>query len=103
MDRLKSLDSQIATIVEATKEAGMYDDTIFIIISDHGGINKGHGGTSMAEMEAPLIFFGKGIRKGHQIQASVVRYDTAPTIARIFGAKTPDVWRGKAIEEIFEE
>ena len=102
MSRLESADRQIATIIEATKEAGTYDDTIFIVLSDHGGINKGHGSTSMAEMEAPLIFFGKGIKKGHQIRSSVVRYDTAPTIARIFGAEVPEVWRGRPIEEIFE-
>lgn len=99
---LTRLDSYIARIVEATKEAGTYDKTIFMIVSDHGGINKGHGSTSMAEMEAPLVFFGRGIKKGHKIQSSVVRYDTAPTITRIFGAENPAVWRGKAIEEIFE-
>ena len=80
----------------------MYDSTIFIIISDHGGVGTGHGSTSMDEMNAPLVFFGKGIKKGHKIESSVVRYDTAPTIARIFGAEAPAVWRGHAIEEIFE-
>ena len=102
MNRLPELDAHIARIVEATKEAGTYDKTIFMIVSDHGGIGKGHGNTSMSEMEAPLVFFGPGIKKGHQIEASVVRYDTAPTIAYIFGAKTPEVWRGKVISEIFE-
>ncbi len=102
MNRLKSADSQIAAIIEATKQAGMYDSTIFIIISDHGGVGTGHGSTSMDEMNAPLVFFGKGIKKGHKIESSVVRYDTAPTIARIFGAEAPAVWRGHTIEEIFE-
>ena len=99
---LTRLDGYIARIVEATKEAGTYDNTIFMIVSDHGGINKGHGSTSMAEMETPVIIFGRGVKKGYQIKSSVVRYDTAPTITHIFGAKNPDVWRGKAIEEIFE-
>ncbi|MBO5464455.1 MAG: alkaline phosphatase [Alistipes sp.] len=102
MNRLPELDAHIAKIVEATKQAGMYDNTIFMIVSDHGGINKGHGGTTMDEMEAPLIFFGPGVKKGYKIEQPVVRYDTAPTIAYIFGAKTPDVWRGRAIVEIFE-
>lgn len=102
MNRLPEIDAYIAKIVEATKEAGMYDDTIFMIVSDHGGINKGHGGTTMDEMEAPLVFFGPGVKKGYKIEQPVVRYDTAPTIAYIFGVKTPDVWRGRAIVEIFE-
>ena len=102
MSRLTELDAHIATIVEATKQAGMYDNTLFMIVSDHGGIGKGHGKTSMDEMEAPLVFFGKGIKRGHKIESPVVRYDTAPTIAYIFGVKTPDVWRGRPITEIFE-
>jgi arylsulfatase A-like enzyme len=80
----------------------MYDNTIFMVVSDHGGIGQGHGRTSMDEMEGVLVFCGKGIKHGHKIQSSVVRYDTAPTIARIFGAEVPAVWRGRAIEEIFE-
>ena len=102
MNRLKELDAHIATIVEGVKQAGMYDDTIFMVVSDHGGIGKGHGKTTMDEMEAPLVFFGKGVKKGYKIEVPVVRYDTAPTIAYIFGAATPDVWRGRAITEVFE-
>ena len=102
MNRLPEIDAYIAQIVEATKEAGIYDETIFMIVSDHGGINKGHGSISMSEMEAPLVFFGPGVKKGYKIEQPVVRYDTAPTIAYIFGAKCPDVWRGRAMVEIFE-
>ena len=102
MSRLEVMDAYIAQIIEATKEAGMYDETLFMVVSDHGGIGTGHGSTSMSEMEAPLVFYGAGVKKGHQIQSSVVRYDTAPTIAYIFGAKTPDVWRGRPIVEAFE-
>ena len=103
MKRLPEVDAFIAQIVEATKEAGMYDETIFIIVSDHGGINRGHGSISMSEMEAPLVFFGPGVKKGHKIEVPVVRYDTAPTIAYILGANTPDVWRGRPILDAFEK
>jgi predicted AlkP superfamily pyrophosphatase or phosphodiesterase len=66
MKRLPEIDAYIAQIVEATKEAGIYDETIFMIVSDHGGINKGHGSISMSEMEAPLVFFGPGVKKGYK-------------------------------------
>jgi predicted AlkP superfamily phosphohydrolase/phosphomutase len=102
MKRLPEIDAYIAQIVEATKEAGIYENTLFMIVSDHGGINRGHGSITMDEMEAPLVFFGPGVKKGYKIDVPVVRYDTAPTIAYIFGAKTPDVWRGRAIVEGFE-
>lgn len=102
MSTLAVMDGYIARIVEAAREAGMYDDTVFIIVSDHGGIGKGHGGTTMAEMESPLVLFGRGVRRGHEIASAVMRYDTAPTIAYIFGAPCPDLWRGKPIREAFE-
>ena len=102
MNRLPEVDAFIAQIVEATKEAGIYENTLFMIVSDHGGINRGHGSITMDEMEAPLVFFGPGVKKGYKIDVPVVRYDTAPTIAYIFGAKTPNVWRGRAIVEVFE-
>ena len=103
MKRLPEVDALIAQIVEATKEAGMYEDTLFIILSDHGGINKGHGSITMDEMESPLVFFGPGVKKGHKIEVPVVRYDTAPTIAYILGAAVPDVWRGRPVLDAFEE
>ena len=99
---LHLLDGYIASIVEATKRMGIYDDTVFIVTADHGGTGTGHGGTSMDEMETPLVLFGKGVKRGHEITSAVMRYDTAPTIAYIFGAACPDVWRGKPVREAFE-
>lgn len=102
MNRLVELDAFLGEIIDATKSAGMYEKTLFVIVSDHGGIGKGHGKTSMDEMETPLVFFGLGVKKGNRIDVPVMRYDTAPTIAYIFGAEAPDVWRGRVIKEIFE-
>ena len=38
------VDQQIGQIIQATKEAGIYDETVFIVSADHGGIGYGHGG-----------------------------------------------------------
>ena len=102
MNRLAELDAFLNEIIEATKEAGTYESTLFMVVSDHGGIDRGHGKTTMAEMEAPLVFFGPGVKKGYKIDVPVMRYDTAPTITYILGADAPDVWRGRIIKEIFE-
>ena len=63
---LKELDKYVGQIVNAVKEAGMLDETIFIVTADHGGINKGHGGKTMEEMETAFIISGKNIKKGHR-------------------------------------
>lgn len=99
---LKELDSYVGEIVEAAKEAGIYENTIFIVTADHGGINKGHGGKSLMEMETPFIIAGKGIKKGIKIEDSMMQYDCASTIARIFNLVQPQVWIGRPMNEIFE-
>ena len=100
--KLHELDSYVAEIVQATKDAGIYDNTIFIVTADHGGIEKGHGGKTMREMETPFIIVGKGIRNGHEITESMMQFDVAPTIAHIFGLETPQVWIGRPVMSVFK-
>lgn len=100
--QLKILDNYIGEIVQAIEDAGMLDETIFVITSDHGGINKGHGGITMEEMETPFIISGKGIKKNYEIKQSMMQFDVAATLASIFNVKQPDVWIGRPMNEIFE-
>jgi phosphopentomutase len=100
---LTQLDSFAAIIEKGVKDSSFYDDTIFILIADHGGLGKDHGGDTPMERNIPLIFFGKNIKKGYEIKSMAMIYDTAATIAHIFGVKTPQPWIGRPITEIFIE
>lgn len=100
---LKEVDSSLGDIIQSTKEAGIYEKTIFIVSSDHGGIGKNHGGKSLAEMESPFIMFGLNVNMGYEIQESVMQYDIAATIAYIFGLETPQAWIGRPIFSIFKK
>ncbi|MBO4590200.1 MAG: alkaline phosphatase [Bacteroidaceae bacterium] len=91
---LEHVDTQIAQIVDGVKAAGIYDDTIFILTSDHGHNGKSHGGDSTDEIETPLVIWGKGIKKGHHIDEAVYQYDVAATVAKIFRLTPPSTWRG---------
>lgn len=99
---LTKLDGYVGQIVEAVKEAGMLDDTIFIITADHGGIKKGHGGKTMEEMETAFIISGKGVKKGYEFTESMMQFDVASTIAYIFGLKQPQVWIGRPMKQVFK-
>jgi predicted AlkP superfamily pyrophosphatase or phosphodiesterase len=101
--KLHELDGYVEKIVQATKDGGFYDNTVFVITADHGGIGHGHGGLTLKEMEAPFIIFGKGIRKQGAFEGTMMQYDQAPTIAHIFGLKTPSVWNGRCVKEVFEK
>lgn len=101
--KLVELDGYLARIVKAVEDAGIIDDTVFIITSDHGGINKGHGGKTWEEMETPLIVAGKGIRTGGvQLTESIVQYDVAATMAYILRLKQPQAWVGRPILSLFK-
>lgn len=99
---MERLDKSIARIVAAVDKAGMTDETIFIITSDHGGIGKGHGGKTMNEMETPFIIAGKGVKKGGEFAESMVQYDVASTMAYILRLQQPQVWTGRPLKQLFE-
>lgn len=95
--KLRELDRYIARVVQAVKDAGIYDDTMFVITSDHGGIDKGHGGITLAEMQSPLIIFGKGVEGTGKINGVTMQYDVAATIAEALGLEQPQCWTGRSV------
>lgn len=101
-EAVEKIDGLIGTIINTLKKNGMMEDTVILFSSDHGGINKGHGGKTLAEVEIPWIIYGKNIPSNGELSSSIVTYDTAATIAYLLGLETPDFWRGKPIIEIFE-
>lgn len=74
-----------------------------IVVADHGGIDKGHGGKTMMEIESPWVMKGPGVRPGQQVSEPIVIYDFAPTIAWYLGIKPDEAWRGKAIKGFFKK
>jgi hypothetical protein len=95
-------DSLIGAVVETIAAAGVADKTILLITADHGGIGKGHGGATMEEIEIPWIITGPGVTRGKEIKTPVNTYDTAVTVAHIFGLKQPACWIGKPVLEAFK-
>ncbi|MGJ1386657.1 alkaline phosphatase [Sphingobacterium spiritivorum] len=99
---LKTVDARIGKILTAIKDAGIANETIVLITSDHGGIDKGHGGKSLDEVEIPWIISGPGVKVNHEIKSSIITYDTGATLAWILGLEQPQAWRGKAVREAFK-
>jgi len=101
-EELQKVDARIGKIVQAVKDAGIENETIIMVTADHGGINKGHGGKSLDEIQIPWIINGAGVKKNHEIKDVIITYDTAATIAWIFGLKMPQSWRGKPVTDGFD-
>lgn len=94
-------DSLIGTVLKAIDKAGMKDNTLVMIVADHGGIRKGHGGESDEEITIPVIYYGKGIKKGYKIKQPVYQYDVAATVAFAFNLKVPYSWTSRPVKAAF--
>jgi predicted AlkP superfamily pyrophosphatase or phosphodiesterase len=94
-------DRLIGLILQGLKDAGIAEQTIVLVTADHGGKGKGHGGATMGEIEIPWILAGPGIASGKELTTPVNTYDTAATVAYIFGLKTPECWIARPVVEAF--
>jgi predicted AlkP superfamily pyrophosphatase or phosphodiesterase len=96
------VDELIGGLVTALTEAGIRDQTVVVMTADHGGKGKHHGEPTMEELEIPVILAGPGIKRGHEVTSPVNTYDTAATVAALFGLKAPEAWIAKPIQEALE-
>jgi arylsulfatase A-like enzyme len=87
-------DQQAGRIVEALKQAGQFDNTIFIMAGDNG-LSLGEHGLlgkqnlyEFGGMHVPLIFAGRGITKG-ETKALTYLYDVYPTMCELAGIPVP--------------
>lgn len=100
--KLAEIDGYLGRIIKAAEDAGIADETIFIVTADHGGIEKGHGGITLQEMRTPFIICGKNIKKGGEFPESMMQYDVASTIAYALGVEQPQVWTGRPMKQVFK-
>lgn len=99
---IEEADQQIGDFIERLKSEGLYKDTHFMFLSDHGGIRYGHGGVTMDEMIVPWGIVGPKIKKGMEITEPNNTVNTASMILRLFGVKQPLSWTGEVIESVFK-
>ena len=101
--QVTTMDGYVKQILDAIKKAGIMDETVVMLSSDHGGINKGHGGKTLMEVEIPWIVYGNAVKQKGEVKQSIVTYDTGATIAYLLGLKQPQLWTGRAVKNIFEK
>ena len=100
-DAISFYDKKIGDFIAQIKEEGMMEETAILITGDHGGINFGHGGRSLYEIEIPILLYGKGITAGKVLEHPYYIYDVAPTLAYWLGITPPEATIGRVMEEAF--
>lgn len=99
---VEQLDAELGRVLQALEEAGIRQDTVIMVSSDHGGSGNGHGKAVLADMERPVVIQGPGIRKNCLMKFVGTVYDTGATLGALLGIEFPSCWIGRPYTEAFE-
>ena len=98
-------DSHVGRIIAALKQAGQFDNTIFVVAGDNG-LSLGEHGLlgkqnlyEFGGMHVPLIFAGPGITKG-ETKAFAYLYEVYPTLCDLAGIPVPAGLDAKSLEPV---
>jgi hypothetical protein len=101
-ESIEHVDHAVGELIQTLKKEELYEESHVIVVSDHGGVGTGHGGESMTEIVVPWIMTGPGVIQNKMIEQPVNLFDTASTIAYLFGLKQPYEWIGRPVLGAFE-
>jgi arylsulfatase A-like enzyme len=97
-------DQEVGALERYLREHGLWEDTLVIVLSDHGEEFQdhggwGHGGTVFRELaRVPLILrFPGDARAGSVVRAPVQLLDVAPTVLDALDLPIPRDWRGLSL------
>lgn len=103
------VDSYIGQLISEVRSLGLDQNTIVILISDHGELlfshpkdfnTTDHRSVYAADLHVPLIFWGAGIPAGRRLKALVGQYDIAPTVLDLENLPAPPEMDGKSLRPL---
>ncbi len=106
MGMIRLIDGQMERFVKGITELGEYDNTTFVITSDHGdyageyGMMKKGAGVVDAITRIPMVWFGNGIKKAGVKDDHLSIVDIMPTFCEMMGAEIPYGVQGRSIKEM---
>ena len=90
-----NVDKNLGKLVKCLEETGLRDDTLILLVADHGGEGKKHGMALADCFDIPFLVSGPAVKEGFRLREPVLLADAAPTIVAALGYKVPEVWRGR--------
>ena len=111
LKRISEVDVLVNDIYSAAVDAGIIDDTLFIVIADHGGTNPGngqggsHGGWTDGEKYVTFAAAGKSVE--HTAIKNMNIRDLAAIVLYAFEIETPEfdenAWTSQIPEGLFRD
>ena len=98
-------DIRIREIFDAVVDARMYEDTLFMVITDHGGDGLSHGGWSHDERYVTFAATGKGVQ--HTTIENMNVRDLSAIVLYALGIEAPELdeqgWTSQVPAGLFED
>lgn len=98
--KMTATDNNIGAIWQALVESNMTEDTLFIVTTDHGGVDKGHGGMTDAEKRVFFGATGKTVANG--TIGEMENRDCAAIVLYALGYEQPETYTARVPSGLFE-
>ena len=106
---IRQIDDQLVRLFEFLGNDGLLDDSLLVVLSDHGEefLEHGsvlHGHTQFQEIvRVPLIFRGPGVPAGKRVSVPVSLIDVMPTSLTQLGQPVPDGLDGVSVSGLWRQ
>ena len=103
VNAVSRVDKLIGRLYDAYEAAGMLEDTLFILCTDHGhrlpGGHKNHGKNTPLEVNITFALSGKTVKTG--TPGKYINTDLAPIVSYALGVKAAKSWQGRVPYDMF--
>ncbi len=101
LDALHRADETLQQLVEGLKLRHLFDQTLIVLVGDHGEAFGRHNQTTHASnifeenLHVPLLFINPTVFSGERLPVTGGISDIAPTIMAVMNRKAPSAWQGE--------
>jgi len=103
------VDSLMGELVSALKAQGIYEETLLLVVGDHGESLGEHGEASHgyfiydATVRVPLLIRGPQVPAGARVKAQVRTIDIVPTVLDLLGVRGPAQVEGMSVVSLIRD
>jgi arylsulfatase A-like enzyme len=104
---IRQMDAELARLIEHLRATEELENTLIIVVSDHGEEFFEHGGLLHARTQydevirIPLILRGPGVPRGHRIATPVSINDILPTTLALVGVQWDGAFDGMDVSRLW--